>query len=55
MSGSVKRFDIWLVDLDPTKGREIYKTRSCVVISPDENSLHYYHTHSLNIAPVGGI
>lgn len=33
---SVNRFDIWLVDLNPTKGREINKTRPCVVISPNE-------------------
>ena len=32
----VKRFDVYLVSLDPTKGREIKKTRPCVVISPDE-------------------
>jgi mRNA interferase MazF len=31
-----KRFDIWLVSLDPTKGSEIRKTRPCVVVSPDE-------------------
>lgn len=35
---SVKRFEIWLVDLNPTKGREINKTRPCVVISPNEMS-----------------
>jgi mRNA interferase MazF len=34
----VRRFDIWLVDLNPTKGREINKTRPCVVISPNEMS-----------------
>ena len=34
----VKRFDIWLVQLDPTRGSEIKKTRPCVVISPDEMS-----------------
>ena len=34
----VKRFDIWLVDLNPTKGKEINKTRPCVVISPNEMS-----------------
>ncbi len=33
---SVKRFDVWFVDLNPTKGREINKTRPCVVISPNE-------------------
>lgn len=34
----VKRFDIWFVQLDPTQGSEIKKTRPCVVISPDEMS-----------------
>jgi PemK-like, MazF-like toxin of type II toxin-antitoxin system len=33
----VKRFDVYLVNLDPTIGSEIQKTRPCVVISPDEN------------------
>ena len=32
----IKRFEIWLVQLDPTQGSEIKKTRPCVVISPDE-------------------
>jgi mRNA interferase MazF len=32
----VKRFDVVLVNLDPTIGSEIQKTRPCVVISPDE-------------------
>lgn len=36
----VKRFDVYLVALDPAVGSEIRKTRPCVVISPDElNSL----------------
>ena len=35
---TVKRFDIWLVALDPTIGREIKKTRPCVIISPNEMS-----------------
>ncbi len=30
------RFDIFLVVLDPTVGRELQKTRPCVVVSPDE-------------------
>jgi len=33
---NIQRFDIWLVQLDPTQGSEIKKTRPCVVISPDE-------------------
>lgn len=36
----VKRFDIFVVSLDPTKGSEIKKTRPCVVISPDEMNAH---------------
>lgn len=32
----MKRFDIYLVKLNPTKGSEIKKTRPCVIISPDE-------------------
>jgi mRNA interferase MazF len=30
------RFDVYLIDLDPTQGSEIKKTRPCLVISPDE-------------------
>ncbi len=33
---TVKRFEIWRVNLNPTQGREINKTRPCVVISPNE-------------------
>jgi mRNA interferase MazF len=32
----VNRFEVFLVNLDPTVGHEIKKTRPCVVISPDE-------------------
>ena len=32
----VKRFDVYLINLDPTIGHEIKKTRPCLVISPDE-------------------
>jgi mRNA interferase MazF len=32
----VKRFDVYLINLDPTIGTEISKTRPCLVISPDE-------------------
>jgi mRNA interferase MazF len=34
--GMVKRFDVFLVNLDPTIGHEIKKSRPCLVISPDE-------------------
>ena len=36
----VKRGDIWLVNLDPTVGSEIKKSRPCVVISPPELNEH---------------
>jgi len=32
----VKRFDVYLINLDPTVGSEIQKTRPCLIISPDE-------------------
>lgn len=31
----ISRFDIFWVELDPTRGSEIKKTRPCVVVSPD--------------------
>jgi mRNA interferase MazF len=31
-----RRDEVWLIDLDPSKGSEIRKTRPCLVISPDE-------------------
>ncbi|MGH9915195.1 MAG: type II toxin-antitoxin system PemK/MazF family toxin [Pyrinomonadaceae bacterium] len=36
MAMVVKRFEIYLINLDPTIGSEIRKTRPCLVISPDE-------------------
>src|SRR3982750_3414458 len=32
----IRRFDVYLINLDPTIGSEIQKTRPCLVISPDE-------------------
>jgi mRNA interferase MazF len=37
---AVRRFDIVLVNLDPTVGLEIQKTRPCLVVSPDEVNRH---------------
>ncbi|MGA1841594.1 MAG: type II toxin-antitoxin system PemK/MazF family toxin [bacterium] len=39
----IDRFDIFLVNLDPTIGHEIKKTRPCLIISPDEMN-HYIGT-----------
>ena len=36
MTEAVRRGDVFLVGLDPTRGDEIQKTRPCVVVSPDE-------------------
>jgi mRNA interferase MazF len=33
---TAKRFEVYLVNLDPTQGKEIKKTRPCLIISPDE-------------------
>ncbi len=32
----IRQYEIFLVNLEPTLGSEIKKTRPCVVISPDE-------------------
>ena len=32
----VNRFDVYLINLDPTVGSEIQKSRHCLIISPDE-------------------
>lgn len=36
----VKRFDVFLVSLDPARGHEIKKARPCLVISPNEMNRH---------------
>lgn len=36
----VHRGDVFLVQLDPTRGGEIRKTRPCVVVSPDDLNAH---------------
>jgi mRNA interferase MazF len=36
----IRRFDVYLINLDPTVGSEIKKVRPCVVVSPDEMNLH---------------
>lgn len=36
----VNRFEVYVVNLDPTVGREIRKTRPCLIISPNEMNRH---------------
>lgn len=40
VENSVRRGDVYLVNLDPTRGGEIRKSRPCVVVSPDELNAH---------------
>jgi mRNA interferase MazF len=45
----LSQYQIILVNLDPTVGSEIRKTRPCVIISPDEMNRHL---RTVIIAPV---
>jgi len=37
----VRRYDVVLVNLDPTIGKEIHKTRPAIVVSPDQLNKHW--------------
>jgi mRNA interferase MazF len=43
------RGEIWLVNLDPTVGSEIRKSRPCVVVSPSEM---HDHLRTVIVAPM---
>lgn len=45
----IRQYQIVLVNLDPTIGSEMRKTRPCVIISPDEMNRHL---QTIIIAPV---
>ncbi|MFM8790899.1 MAG: type II toxin-antitoxin system PemK/MazF family toxin [Solirubrobacterales bacterium] len=45
----ISRFEVHRVTLDPTVGREIRKTRPCLVISPDEMN---HHIRTVIVAPM---
>jgi len=32
----INQYEVYLIDLDPTKGHELKKTRPCLVVSPNE-------------------
>ncbi len=53
VAAAVKRGDIYLINLSPTRGREIRKTRPCVVVSPDELNAHL-QTHIVAPLTTGG-
>jgi mRNA interferase MazF len=43
------RGEVYLVQLDPTRGSEIRKTRPCLVVSPDELN---HHLRTAIVAPM---
>lgn len=45
----VKRGEIWLVNLDPTVGSEIKKSRPCAIVSPAEM---HDHLRTAIVAPM---
>ena len=45
----IDRFDVYLVNLDPTLGSEIKKTRPCLIISPDEMN---HNIQTVIVAPM---
>jgi mRNA interferase MazF len=45
----IKQYDIILVNLDPSVGSEMKKTRPCVVLSPNEMNKHI---QNVIIAPI---
>ncbi len=45
----VKRTEVWLVELNPTVGSEIKKSRPCIIISPDEANKYL---NTVTIAPL---
>ena len=40
VAGGIRRGEVFLMDLNPTRGGESRKTRPCVVVSPDELNTH---------------
>ena len=49
VEGRIHRGEVYLVELEPTRGREIRKTRPCLVVSPDELNAHW---QTLIVAPM---
>lgn len=45
----INRFEVFLVNLDPTVGHEIQKTRPCLIISPNEMN---HHISTVIVAPM---
>ncbi len=43
------RGEVYVVELDPTRGSEIRKTRPCVIVSPNELN---HHLRTVTVAPM---
>jgi len=48
----VKRFEVWLVELNPTVGSDISKSWPCIVVSPDEANKYL---HTVTIIPLTSV
>ena len=46
---AINRFEVYVVNLDPTVGSEMKKTRPCLVVSPDEMN---HHIRTAIVAPM---
>ena len=53
----INQYNVHWINLDPTRGSEVSKTRPCVIISPDEMNKHLNTvivaplTHTLKLYP----
>ena len=45
----IRRFEVYLVNLDPTAGSEIQKSKPCLIVSPDEMN---DAIHTVIVAPM---
>ena len=48
----INQYEVFWVNLEPTIGHEVKKTRPCIIISPDEMN---HHIGTVMIAPVTSI
>ena len=46
---TVSRGEVHLIELDPTRGSQIRKTRPCLIVSPDELN---HHLQTVVVAPM---
>ncbi len=49
VQAAATRGDVYLIELNPTRGSEIRKTRPCLIVSPDELN---EHLHTVIVAPM---